>query len=277
MPKTSLGVSLMPDREITPAMTYGSYLKLPELLSLQEQASDPEEHDELLFIVIHQVYELWFKEILHELDEFVEHLDDDRQAQSGHQLRRVLRILKTLISQMDVLETMTPLEFKSFRSFLNNSSGFQSAQFREIEFLLGFKSEAHIAHLEGAYRVQQKVHERFGQPSIWDTFMRYLDRQGFNVPSEVLERDFTNPPESNQAVQEVLIDIYQNHPAVMSLCEMMLDLDEGVQEWRYRHVMMVQRTIGTLHGTGGSDGVAYLRTTLFNPAFPDLWAIRSLF
>ncbi len=125
----------MSDREITPAMTYGSYLKLPELLSLQEQASDPEEHDELLFIVIHQVYELWFKEILHELDEFVEHLDDDRQAQSGHQLRRVLRILKTLISQMDVLETMTPLEFKSFRSFLNNSSGFQSAQFREIEFL----------------------------------------------------------------------------------------------------------------------------------------------
>ena len=267
----------MPDREITPAMTYGSYLKLPELLSLQEQASDPEEHDELLFIVIHQVYELWFKQILHELDEFVEHLDDDREAQSGHQLRRVLRILKTLISQMDVLETMTPLEFKSFRSFLNNSSGFQTAQFSEIEFLLGFKSEAHIAHLEGAYRVQQKVRQRFGEPSVWDTFMRYLSRQGFDVPSEVLERDFTNPPESNQAVQAVLVELYQNHPAMMSLCEMMLDLDEGVQEWRYRHVMMVQRTIGTLHGTGGSDGVAYLRTTLFNPAFPDLWAIRSLF
>lgn len=261
----------------TPAMTYGSYLKVSDLLSLQQLQSEPEEHDELLFIIIHQVYELWFKQILHELDQFAEHLDDDRQAQSGHQLHRVLRILKTLVAQLDVLETMTPLEFKSFRTFLQNASGFQSAQFREIEFVLGFKNERHIDHLEGAYRMQQRLRSRLVQPSIWDAFVRYLARQGFAIPDEVLNRNVTEVPQPNQRVQEALIEVYQHHPAIMALCEQMLDLDTGVQEWRYRHVMMVQRTIGTKPGTGGSDGVAYLRTTLFKPAFPDLWAIRSLF
>lgn len=261
----------------TPAMTYGSYLRLPELLTLQTQASDPEEHDELLFIVIHQVYELWFKQILHELDQFVEHLEDNREVQSGHQLTRVLTIIKVLVTQMDVLETMTPLEFKSFRSFLNNSSGFQSAQFRELEFLLGFKNPDHIAHLDGAYTAQETVRRRFNEPSVWDAFLSYLARRGYEIPDAVLNRDVTQPATPNDAVQKVLVTVYNENPAIAVLCELLISLDEGIQEWRYRHVMMVQRTIGTLKGTGGSDGVAYLRTTLFRSAFEDLWAIRSKF
>ena len=259
------------------ATTYGSYLKLEDLLSLQDPQSDPPEHDETLFIIIHQVYELWFKQVLHELDELVAHLDRDELPQGGQQLKRVLKILKTLVAQLDVLETMTPLEFVSFRAFLENSSGFQSAQFRELEFLLGMKDASHLEHFDENEREQANLERRLTEPGLWDRVVAYLHRQGYTMPADYLDRDVTTPVEPSRGVQMVLLGIYRSDPRHAALLESLTDLDEGLQEWRYRHVMMVQRTIGTKQGTGGSDGAAYLRSTLFHPAFPDLWAIRSEF
>ena len=261
-----------------PELTYGGYLEIDQLLSLQRPRSQPEEHDELLFIIIHQVYELWFKVVLHELDELAEHLEDDRPpALSGHQLKRVLKILKTLVAQLDVLETMTPLEFVSFRSFLAQSSGFQSAQFRELEFLLGMKDPDHVDRFDHNEREQQRLRRRLAEPSLWDHFVRYLARHGHPIDSAVLERDVTQPMTESASVQQVLVSIYRDDPNLSRLCESLTDFDEGLQEWRYRHMMMVRRTIGTKRGTGGSEGVEYLRSTLFRPVFPDLWAVRSLF
>ena len=259
--------------------TYGSYLKVPELLSLQQCVSvDPDtgepEHDETLFIIIHQVYELWFKEILHELDLIIEQLDRDEVAAARHHLKRVLKIMKTLVAQIDVLETMTPAEFASFRSFLANASGFQSAQFRELEFMLGVKDRIQIEWFSGAER--ERLERRFESPTLWDAFLHGLERAGVAIPTEVLERDVRLPIIENAEVQAAIVERYSDE-GFANLCEQLTDLDEGLQEWRYRHVMMVRRTIGTKRGTGGSDGAAYLQTTLFRPAFPDLWAIRTQF
>ena len=257
-------------------MSYGSYLKIDELLGLQQPSSDPVEHDEMLFIIIHQVYELWFKEVLHELDEMVDHLDAGHPALGGHQLKRVLKIFKTLIAQLDVLETMTPLEFKSFRSFLANSSGFQSAQFRELEFLLGQKSRQHLDRFAHNEREYQNLARRYSEPTLWEAFVRYLHRHGADIPQDFLDRDVTGAVGYSAGVQQALVEIYRTDPVTSRLCESLTDFDEGLQEWRYRHMMMVHRTIGTQMGTGGSAGVEYLRSTLFRPAFPDLWAIRSV-
>lgn len=256
-------------------MSYNSYLKIDELLSLQQQESDPEEHDELLFIIIHQAYELWFKQILHELDEFIDHLDANELPQGGHQLRRVLTIFDTLIGQIDILETMTPTEFLSFRSFLANSSGFQSAQFRELEFLLGRKDSSTLDRFAPNPREHANLARRLAAPSMWDSVLRFLDRHGHDIPTEILERDVVELLDGSPEVENALIDIYRGDPALVPLLEALTDLDEALQTWRFRHVMMVQRTIGTKQGTGGSDGAEYLRTTLFKPAFPDLWNIRA--
>ena len=263
-------------------VTYESYLKIGELLSLQQCRSiDPDtgepEHDETLFIVIHQVYELWFKQVLHELDALRGHLNRDAPAKGTHQLKRVLKILKTLVAQLDVLETMTPLEFASFRPFLQSASGFQSAQFRELELLLGQFDTSLLDLVEHGTDARARLERRLGEPTVWDAFVRYLARAGFDVPEEVTGRDVTQPHEPSPEVQAILVEIYRSHPALMEICELLTDFDEGFMEWRYRHVMMVQRTIGTKHGTGGSDGAAYLRTTIMRPAFPDLWAIRTSF
>lgn len=243
-----------------PELTYGSYLMVEELLELQQLQSDPVEHDETLFIIIHQVYELWFKQVLHELDRVVELLAADDPVRPLHGLKRVRTILKTLVAQLDVLETMTPLEFASFRSFLANSSGFQSAQFRELETVLGLGNESHLANFEGAPRA--RIERRLNEPTLWDCVLGLLERQGLTGDEEL---------------DETLISLYRTDPECSALFEALVDVDEGLQEWRYRHVMMVMRTIGTKPGTGGSDGAAYLRSTLFRPAFPLLWDIRSRF
>jgi len=257
--------------------TYGDYLKIDELLTLQQPVSEPFEHDEMLFIIIHQVYELWFKEVLHELDELVDYLAKDRPALSGHQLHRVLKIFKTLVAQIDVLETMTPLEFDSFRDFLDNASGFQSAQFRELEYLLGQKNPKHMDRFAANPRELGNLRRRYEQPSLWDAFIHYVARQGYDVPQKFLDRDVTESVGESPEIQASLVEIYRNDMPLTALCEYLTDLDEGLHEWRFRHVMMVQRTIGTKMGTGGSLGAEYLRSTLFRPAFPDLWAIRSAF
>ncbi len=256
-------------------MTYGDYLKVPELLSLQQPKSQPPEHDEMLFIVIHQVYELWFKQVLHELDRLAVHIDQDAVAKGEHQLVRILKILKTMVSQLDILETMTPTEFLSFRDFLGQASGFESWQFREMEFVLGHKQRRHVTRFAPGTVQRQALEARYAAPSIWARFVGMLARRGFQIPAHALKRPPTESTTPSGGVQAALVDVYRTDPVLTGFCELLTDMDEGLQEWRYRHVMMVQRTIGTKTGTGGSSGADYLRSTLFHPVFPDLWAIRT--
>jgi len=256
------------------SVTYSNYLKLDQLLSAQTPLSEGPEHDELLFIVIHQVYELWFKQMLHELDSLGARLDSGDLPSVYATLERVLTILKVQVAQIDILETMSPVSFLSFRSRLEAASGFQSPQFRELEFLLGRRDRRMLRHHEGTPALA-RLERRLAEPSLWDHFLRFLDREGYAVPAGLLARDLA---ESNPAAPElhpILVDIYRRRPDLAQVCERMVDLDEGIQEWRYRHVKMVERTIGTKSGTGGSSGAEYLRSTLFQPLFPDLWAIRA--
>jgi tryptophan 2,3-dioxygenase len=257
------------------AVTYGSYLKIDELLSLQQPRSEGPEHDEMLFIVIHQVYELWFKEMLHELDRVRRLLETDDTHRAQHTLKRVLTILKVTVAQLDILETMTPLEFLTFRERLEAASGFQSDQFRQLEFVLGLKAQAAIARFPEGSRARSALERRYAEPTVWDAFLRYLAREGYMVPASELRRDVTAPVEPSEEIQQILIEIYRRDTKNAELCERLVDLDEGMQEWRYRHVKMVERTIGMKKGTGGSAGAGYLRGTLSRPAFPDLWEIRS--
>ncbi len=252
-----------------PAVTYSSYLALDDLLAAQHPRSD--EHDELLFIVIHQTYELWFKQLLHELGHVQCMLEGGRTPQAESSLRRVLTILKTIVAQVDVLETMTPRQFASFRGRLAQSSGFQSAQFRELEAVLGRRDPQVFAHYpEGADR--DRIAAAMARPSVYDSFLVYLAGQGYAVTPRA---DVGSPVEPREEVQAVLREDYADDGDAARIAERLVDLDEGLMEWRYRHVKMVERTIGMKPGTGGSAGAAYLRTTLDRPMFPDLWAIRS--
>jgi tryptophan 2,3-dioxygenase len=244
---------------------YGSYLALDEILGAQRPRSS--EHDEMLFIVVHQVYELWFKQLLHELAFLQARLDAGDTAHSLATARRVLTILKTVVAQIDVLETMTPRQFTSFRDRLDAASGFQSTQFRELEAVLG-RRDPSVAHSAG-------VVAAMARRSLFDSLLAYLATQGHAVPTDVLARDPSLAPEPSPAVQQLLLEVYRADGEAARVCERLVDIDEGVQEWRYRHVKMVERTIGDKPGTGGSTGVEYLRATLLRPVFPDLWAIRS--
>ncbi len=257
------------------SLTYSSYLKIDDLLSLQQPLSEGPEHDEMLFIVIHQVYELWFKQIIHELDYLCKLLAKGDSSRALSTLKRVLTILKVVVAQIDVLETMTPLEFLSFRERLESGSGFQSYQFRELEFLLGHKRQQALDRYPPGSDHRVILEKRFSQPTVWDAFLRYLSTSGIEVPKKDLNRDVTTSVAASPELQPLLIDIYRKDSTIAMLCERLVELDEGLQEWRYRHVRMVQRTIGTRQGTGGSAGAAYLMTTLNQPLFPDLWEIRS--
>jgi tryptophan 2,3-dioxygenase len=255
--------------------SYGEYLKVDELLALQRPLSVGPEHDEMLFIVIHQVYELWFKQVLHELD-YLERLLARRDgARARHTLKRILTILKVMVAQLDILETMTPLEFLSFRDRLESGSGFQSHQFRELEFALGLKESRSLERYPAGSDPRRRLERRLAARTLWDAFLHHLASNGIAVPAEVLNRDVTQRVEPSAELRVALVDVYRSHPDLADRCETMVDLDEGLMEWRYRHVKMVQRTIGTRRGTGGSTGAEYLMSTLNKPLFPDLWAIRT--
>jgi tryptophan 2,3-dioxygenase len=252
------------------AVTYASYLRVPELLSLQiERSAGPDgpEHDELLFIVVHQVYELWFKSLRHELGGVQVALEEGDTDRALHLLNRVLKILKTLVAQVDVLETMTPLQFLSFRDRLDSASGFQSAGFRALEAMLGTRDPSAVAAQPAGSAARRSIEEAQAATSVWESFLGYLVERGHPLPTE--------PEVPDPRVQEILVAAYRDDEDAALVAERLVDLDEGIQEWRYRHVKMVERTIGTKRGTGGSSGVEYLRSTLFRPAFPDLWEIRS--
>jgi tryptophan 2,3-dioxygenase len=268
------------------AVTYTTYLKVDELLSLQKPLSDGPEHDELLFITIHQVYELWFQQILHELRALQPALEVGDTHRCLALLGRVRSIMKTCVQQIDVLETMTPLQFTSFRDRLSSASGFQSAQFREVEAVLGRRDHAGAEaksgsgmkmaeHLVPESPARLRVEAAMSRPSVWDSALKYCHVRGHEMPSDVLARDVRVAWEPRDDVQAVLVSLHHTDPESSMVCEALVDLDEGLGEWRYRHVKMVERTIGRKLGTGGSSGVGYLASTLFNPVFPDLWAIRS--
>src|SRR6267142_730694 len=229
------------------ALTYASYLKIDELLSLQQPRStgpSGPEHDEMLFIVIHQVYELWFKELLHEFDRVRRLLEDDEPHRAQHTLKRILTILKVMVAQLDILETMTPLEFLSFRQRLDAASGFQSDQFRQMEFVLGVKSAHAIGRFAAGTRARAELERRYQEPTLWDAFLRYLAREGDAVPKAQRERDVLAPVEASPEIERILVTLYRRDTKNAELCERLVDLDEGIQEWRYRHVKMVERTIG---------------------------------
>jgi tryptophan 2,3-dioxygenase len=235
-------------------LSYGSYLKVPELLSLQRGLS--EEHDELLFIVAHQAYELWFKVILFELEAARDRIAADDVFFARHFLHRVHVIEKLLVQQIEVLETMSPQDFLAFRSKLAPASGFQSVQFREIEFLSGLKQKQYVARLEATEEETARLRRRLEEPSLADAFRTLVERRG--SPS--------------------LLEIYRDrerHGDLFALAEALIDHDEAFAEWRARHVLMVERQIGGKTGTGGSTGAQYLRTTLGKRFYPELWEVRS--
>jgi tryptophan 2,3-dioxygenase len=254
-------------------VTYSSYLQLDKLLDLQHPR--PGELGDRLVLIIHQVYELWFKEVLHEFDYLQKVLRANDTPIAAATLKRILTILKTLVAQIDVLETMTPLSFMAFRDRLESGSGFQSAQFREIEFLLGKKGRPSFERYPEGSDQRKQVERRFHEHTLWDAFLHYLAANQYPVPWALLERDYSQVYEPSPEVQKILIEMYRKNTNVAQIAERLVDLDEGFMEWRYRHVKMVQRTIGTKIGTGGSAGADYLLTTLNQPAFPDLWAIRA--
>ncbi len=255
--------------------TYGQYLKIQELLALQQPVGTPVEHDETLFIVIHQVYELWFKQQIHEGRRLRDLLAAGRVEDAAATLARMLKILKTMVAQIDVLETMTPISFLAFRSFLSTASGFQSWQFRAFEFLLGKRDARVMERYPADSEERRALESHLREPTLWSGFVRCLAALGRPVPSSALQRPATAATEADPQLQALLLQVYKAPGPLRGMCEMLVDLDEGIQEWRYRHVKMVERTIGAKPGTGGSPGVEYLRRTLFQPLFPDLWEIRS--
>jgi tryptophan 2,3-dioxygenase len=256
------------------SLTYAGYLHLPELLKLQQPRSEPPEHDEMIFIVTHQVYELWFKLQLHELDKIKRDFRSDHLHGAIATFKRVRTIMKVMVEQIDILETMTPRSFSSFRDRLETASGFQSSQFREFEFTLGYKRADMLRYQTSDTPAYDGLLRRLNEPSVYDCFYNFLEQHGVVIPSELRGRDSTLPAVANEAVADGILGLYKTQPDMEILFELMTDFDEGFQEWRYRHIKLVERTIGGKHGTGGSLGVEFLKQSLFHPVFPDLWAIR---
>ena len=245
------------------AVNYHSYLALDEILGAQRPRS--EEHDELLFIVVHQVYELWFKQLLHEGAHLQEQLEHGHGPRAGQTMRRILTILRTIVTQLDVLETLTPVQYTGFRGRLETASGFQSAQFREIEFLCGAQKTAYLRFLEPTAAERVRLEERLARPTLYDALKGVLGRRGFAVsPPEALVQTFRTIYERD----EEFYDLYL-------LLEEFIEFDERFLLWRGRHVRMVERMIGMKPGTGGSLGVAYLEKTLSKKFFPELWEVRT--
>lgn len=267
-------------------VSYQSYLQVDQLLALQSPLSDGPEHDELLFITIHQVYELWFKQLLHEIAALQSALTDGEGDRATALLGRVRTIIKTCVAQVDVLESMTPLQFGSFRARLASASGFQSAQFRELEAVLGRRDQAGqdakadsgmrmAEHLQPGSPGRRRVEEAMARPSLWDSALAFFAGRGHPIPAGAVNRDVTQPWADVDGLEDALISMYRGDSEARRVAEALVDVDEGIGEWRYRHVMMVHRTIGRKPGTGGSSGVDYLRSTLFQPSFPELWTLRN--
>jgi len=259
-------------------LTYGGYLRLDQLLAAQQPLSQPPHHDEMLFIVQHQTSELWLKLLIHELTAATDHLRNDRVWQFGKVIARCKRVLDQLTAQWSVLETLTPSEYMEFRDILGPSSGFQSLQYRKVEFLLGNKNAAMLkvfAHDTDGHAALQAA---LVAPSLYDEFLRYLGRWGHPVPWQHQERDFSQPHVMDPALVPVFERIYEDTSRYWreyALCEDLVDLETQFQLWRFRHMRTVMRIIGFKPGTGGSSGVAFLRKALELTFFPELFEVRT--
>jgi tryptophan 2,3-dioxygenase len=257
-------------------ISYGSYLNIPELLELQQPESDPPAHDELLFITIHQAYELWFKEILFELESIRELMGEDDVYEASRLVERVIEIEELLVQQIHILETMRPRDFLAFRSALQPASGFQSIQFREVEFLSGVRRPEVLEFVEMDDEEEERLQRRLDEPSLRESFYEMLARLDFEVcPPE--DGEFADP-EARRSTVEALTEIYSNprdHFHVYQLAENLVEHDQNILLWRYHHVRVVERLIGTKSGTGGSPGVEYLESTLDQRAYPLLWEVRG--
>jgi tryptophan 2,3-dioxygenase len=269
----------VPDEVLPPVVkdapvTYTSYLRVRELVSLQQPLSEPPHHDEMLFIVIHQVYELWFKQLLHEVDAAIRSLEAGRVLEVHKVFKRVTAIQRVLIEQIQVLETMTPQDFEVFRSRLNPASGFQSWQFRALEITSGLHDDRYLVFHEADPAVHATLQRRLEGRTIWDAFVSLLRRRGFDVPDRAPEPGSDDSERVVQALKAIY-DRAHDHYDLYLTCELLVDYDELFQVWRFCHVEMVERTIGARKGTGGSSGAKYLRSTLKKRFFPELWEVRS--
>ncbi len=245
-------------------LTYSEYLRLSELLSMQQLRSDPPVHDELLFIVVHQAYELWFKQVLFELESVRDRLFEGDTERARHSLTRIHAIERVLIEHIEVLETMSPQDFLEFRDHLAPASGFQSAQFRELEFISGLKDERFLSDLASSSEERVRLARRLAEPTVWEGFCSLMEASGLPMPPDDEERRMTS-----------LVAMAREQQDLFAVSEALLDHDENVARWRALHALMVEREIGAKRGTGGSSGVGYLRTTLGKRFFPELWGLRG--
>jgi tryptophan 2,3-dioxygenase len=261
----------------TPAsMTYGGYLSLDQLLSAQHPISDL--HDEMLFVIIHQTKELWLKQIVHELKQSIALVRSDRPTQVHKSLSRVTRIQAVMTLSWDVLSTMTPADYTNFRHVLGSSSGFQSAQFRQVEYLMGLKDGSHLRYQDEQSQWYVALNEALHAPSLWDEANMALARAGIELPSHILERDWSARYEADPAVEAAWLEVYRDTERwwpFYQLAEKLVDVDDGFATWRHKHVITVERIIGFKRGTGGTAGVPYLQSTLGKRAFPELWSLRT--
>jgi tryptophan 2,3-dioxygenase len=259
-------------------MSYGAYLKLDQLLSAQQPVSEPEHHDELLFIIQHQTTELWLKLVLHELRSAATLLRDDQLAPALKRIARVKHIQKTLTEQWSVLATLTPTEYSQFRGFLGNASGFQSHQYRAVEFALGNKNGKILRVFDSDPSAQALLLDVYRAPSIYDEFLRFLSRRGFDIPQSLLSRDVTEAHRFTAELVPVFKQIYEHADTMWQeyeACEELVDLEENFQLWRFRHFRTVLRTIGMKTGTGGSSGAGFLQKALELTFFPELFEVRT--
>jgi tryptophan 2,3-dioxygenase len=266
------------ERDFTRRMSYADYLHLDLLLAAQQPLSDPPLHDELLFIIQHQTSELWLKLMVHELRSARRLLKEDELAPALKRLARIKHIQHTLTDQWSVLATLTPSEYAEIRPFLATSSGFQSVQYREVEFLLGNKSADMLDVFAHDPVAQEELRTLLAEPSLYDEFLGYLHRRGYQIPPELLDRDWTRPYRLSEALVDTIAEVYaapHQHWGVYETCEELVDIEDNFQQWRFRHLQVVQRTIGHKAGTGGSSGVDFLRRALDLTFFPELYAVRT--
>jgi tryptophan 2,3-dioxygenase len=261
-----------------PPLSYNKYLRVQDLINLQDCLSSPAHHDELLFITVHQAYELWFKQVLHELDAAIVSLEEDRVPVATRALKRIVEIEKLLVNQIHILETMTPISFLAFRDQLNPASGFQSMQFREIEFSSGLKDKTIVREFESDKFAYERLQARMARPSLPESFYRMLERRGLSAPPTPADADAAQQRKSyeerTRAVLEILTH-FETRYEEFQLAEAMLEHDEYFSLWRSHHIKMVERMVGAKRGTGGSEGIGYLKTTLDKKFFPELWEART--
>lgn len=257
-------------------MTYGDYLQLDTLLSSQKRLSD--HHDEMLFVIIHQVSELWLKLIIHETSAAVKAIDADDFRSAFKLLSRVSKIQSQIIQAWDVLSTLTPAEYMEFRDELGNASGFQSYQYRLVEFVLGYKTPYILKIYEQDLELYEELKAAYEAPGLYDVSIQALARAGFDIDDDILKRDFTKPYAFNHSVQQAWLKVYRNvdqYWDLYELAEKLVDIEDWFQQWRFRHMKTVERIIGQKKGTGGSSGVGYLKKVIDHYFFPELWDLRT--